>query len=128
MINATPSGPKGLPLLGAGRQCVRDPFTLLTVVADARGDMVHFDLGPLDTYMLANPADVETVFVSGASKFEKPRFQDRIIGDLLDDDLLMNEGTTWKRQCQPAQPVSDMRRIPTMAGIMIGRTKLMLSS
>ncbi|WEL24372.1 cytochrome P450 [Haloferax volcanii] len=127
-MSATPPGPKGLPLFGASRQYARDPFTFLTAVADAYGDVVHFDLGPLDTYMLTNPADVETVLVSEASKFRKPQFQDRAIGDLLGDGLLMSEGVTWKRQRQLAQPAFDVRRISTMAGMMTDRTESMLSS
>ncbi|GGC50435.1 cytochrome P450 [Haloferax sulfurifontis] len=127
-MSSTPPGPKGLPLFGASRQYARDPFTFLTAVADAYGDVVHFDLGPLDTYMLTNPADVETVLVSEASKFRKPQFQDRAIGDLLGDGLLMSEGATWKKQRRLAQPAFDVRRISTMAGMMTDRTASMLSS
>jgi len=32
-------------------------------VADSYGDVVRFDLGPRDTYMLTNPSDVERVLV-----------------------------------------------------------------
>ncbi|WP_424007405.1 cytochrome P450 [Haloferax denitrificans] len=127
-MSSTPPGPKGLPLFGASRQYARDPFTFLTAVADAYGDVVHFDLGPLDTYMLTSPADVETVLVSEASKFRKPQFQDRAIGDLLGDGLLMSEGATWKKQRRLAQPAFDVRRISTMAGMMTDRTASMLSS
>ncbi|ELZ95246.1 cytochrome P450 [Haloferax mucosum ATCC BAA-1512] len=127
-MSTTPPGPKGIPLFGASRQYARDPFSFLTAVADAYGDVIHFDLGPLDTYMLTNPDDIETVLVSEASKFRKPQFQDRAIGELLGDGLLMSEGSTWKRQRQLAQPAFDMRRISTMAGMMTDRTESMLST
>ncbi|AFK17781.1 cytochrome P450 [Haloferax mediterranei ATCC 33500] len=127
-MSSTPPGPKGIPLFGASRQYARDPFSFLTAVADAYGDVIHFDLGPLDTYMLTNPADIETVLVSEASKFRKPQFQDRAIGDLLGDGLLMSEGATWKKQRHLAQPAFDVRRISTMAEMMTDRTESMLSS
>ncbi|WP_416838208.1 cytochrome P450 [Haloferax sp. DFSO52] len=126
-MSSTPPGPKGVPVFGASRQYARDPFTFLTAVADAYGDVIHFDLGPLDTYMLTNPADIERVLVSDASKFRKPQFQDRAIGDLLGEGLLMSEGATWQKQRQLAQPAFDVRRISTMAGMMTDRTERMLS-
>ncbi|ELZ87167.1 unspecific monooxygenase (cytochrome P450) [Haloferax elongans ATCC BAA-1513] len=89
--------------------------------------MIHFDLGPLDTYMLTNPRDIERVLVSEASRFRKPQFQDQAIGDLLGDGLLMSEGETWQTQRRLAQPAFDMRRISTMAGMMTDRTESMLA-
>ncbi|KAB1192856.1 cytochrome P450 [Haloferax sp. MBLA0076] len=127
-MSATPPGPKGIPVFGASRQYARDPFRFLTAVAESYGDVIHFDLGPLDTYMLTNPADIERVLVSEASKFRKPQFQDQAIGDLLGDGLLMSEGETWQKQRQLAQPAFDMRRISTMAGMMTDRTATMLDS
>ncbi|KAB1197677.1 MULTISPECIES: cytochrome P450 [Haloferax] len=126
-MSSTPPGPKGIPVFGASRQYARDPFSFLTAVADAYGDVIHFDLGPLDTYMLTNPADIERVLVSEASKFRKPQFQDQAIGDLLGEGLLMSEGSTWQKQRQLAQPAFDVRRISTMAGMMTNRTETMLS-
>ncbi|SEL00429.1 cytochrome P450 [Haloferax larsenii] len=126
-MSATPPGPKGVPLFGASRQYARDPFSFLTAVADAYGDVIHFDLGPLDTYMLTNPRDIERVLVSEASRFRKPQFQDQAIGDLLGDGLLMSEGETWQTQRRLAQPAFDMRRISTMAGMMTDRTESMLA-
>ncbi|MFC7205061.1 cytochrome P450 [Haloferax namakaokahaiae] len=126
-MSTTPPGPKGVPLFGASRQYARDPFHFLTAVSEAYGDVIHFDLGPLETYMLTNPEDIQRVLVSESAKFRKPRFQDRAIGDLLGDGLLMSEGATWQRQRRLAQPAFDVRRISTMSEMMTDRTESMLT-
>ncbi|KTG07947.1 cytochrome P450 [Haloprofundus marisrubri] len=125
-MRARPPGPRGVPLFGNSQQYAKDPFSFLTACADAYGDVVHFDLGPLETYMLTNPDDIETVLVSEAEKYRKPRFQDDAIGDLLGEGLLMSEGETWREQRELAQPAFNMQRIASLDETMTDYTEAML--
>ncbi|WP_128476991.1 cytochrome P450 [Halorussus pelagicus] len=110
-MSSSPPGPRGEPLFGSSRRYARDPFRFLSALESAYGNVVQFDLGPLDTYLLTDPSDVERVLVSEAERFRKPDFQNDALGDLLGKGLLLSEGQTWREQRQLANPAFDMRRV-----------------
>ncbi|OYR58043.1 cytochrome P450, partial [Halorubrum sp. E3] len=103
-MSVTPPGPIGDPLFGNGRQFADDPFSFMRACADSYGDVIRFDLGPRETYLLTNPADVERVLVADADRYRKPQFGDDAMDTLLGDGLLMSEGETWQRQRKLANP------------------------
>jgi len=107
----TPPGPNGEPLFGSSRTYSRDPFRFVEAVESAYGDVARFDMGPLDTYMLADPVAIEQVLVSEADRFRKPDFQNDALGDLLGSGLLLSEGETWERQRTLANPAFSMSRL-----------------
>ena len=110
-MSSSPPGPRGEPLFGSSRRYARDPFRFLSALEQAYGDVVQFDLGPLDTYLLTDPVDIERVLVSEAEKYRKPDFQSDALGDLLGKGLLLSEGQQWRKQRQLANPAFDMRRL-----------------
>ncbi|MFB6130295.1 MAG: cytochrome P450 [Salinigranum sp.] len=119
-MRTRPPGPKGVPLFGSSRRYARDPFEFLTACGEAYGDVVRFDLGPVGTYMLTNPADVERVLVTDAASYRKPSFISAI-GDLLGHGLLMSDGETWRRQRDLAGPAFRMQRIASLVDMMADR-------
>ncbi|MDZ5810676.1 cytochrome P450 [Halorubrum sp. AD140] len=122
-MSATPPGPIGDPLFGSGRRYAADPFSFLLACADSYGDVVRFDLGPRETYLLTNPADVERVLVADADRYRKPQFGDDAMDALLGNGLLMSEGDTWQRQRKLANPSFHNRRIGALAGTMVEHTE-----
>jgi cytochrome P450 len=113
----SPPGPKGLPVVGNAREYARNPFAFLTAVGDAYGDIAQFDLGPLSTYMVANPVDIERVLVSDASQYHKLVFGDAI-DDLLGDGLLLSDGAHWRAQRDLANPAFTATRVQGIADVM----------
>ena len=126
-MSAEPPGPKGVPLIGNSGQYAKDPFEFITAVEEAYGDVAHFELGPIDTYMITNPADIERVLVTDDAKYQKPKFQDDAIGDLLGEGLLMSEGETWRKQRELAQPSFLMSRLSGLSDLMVDYTEEMLA-
>jgi len=122
-MSVTPPGPIGDPLVGNGRQFADDPFGFLRACADSYGDVTRIDLGPRETYLLANPADIERVLAADAERYRKPQFGDDAMGRLLGDGLLMSEGDTWHRQRTLANPSFHGRRVGALAGTMVDHTE-----
>jgi len=126
-MSVTPPGPLGDPLFGNGRQFADDPFGFLRACADSYGDVVRLDLGPRETYLLTNPADVERVLVADAERYRKPQFGDDAMDTLLGDGLLMSDGDTWQRQRKLANPSFHNRRIGALDGTMVEHTESQLA-
>jgi cytochrome P450 len=125
-MRSAPPGPKGEPLFGSARQYARDPFRFLSACEAAYGDVVGFRMGPMDTYLLTDPADVERVLVSEAERFGKPAFQDDALGDLLGKGLLLSEGQQWEKQRSLANPAFSMGRLTEFADDIVAHSDAML--
>ncbi|QIO23307.1 cytochrome P450 [Haloarcula sp. JP-L23] len=119
----TPPGPKGEPLFGSSRTYADDPFRFISTLESAYGDVARFDMGPMDTVMLCDPAAIERVLVSEADRFRKPDFQGDALGDLLGDGLLLSEGETWEQQRRLANPAFSMARLSGMADRITGHAQ-----
>ncbi|WP_436910016.1 cytochrome P450 [Halosimplex marinum] len=127
-MSGTPPGPKGEPLFGSSRRYARDPFSFISALEATYDDVVSFDMGPMETYMVTDPTDVERVLVSEAGAYRKPDFQNDALGDLLGDGLLLSEGDTWERQRDLANPAFRMSRLMGMADRVAGHAESMVDS
>jgi cytochrome P450 len=126
-MRAEPPGPRGDPLFGNTRQYADDPFAFLTAVHEAYGDVARLDLGPMETYVVSDPAEIERVLVSEHRKFRKPDFQDDALGDLLGNGLLLSDGERWREQRELANPAFDMSRLSGLTGMMADHVEAMVS-
>ncbi|MFC7233860.1 cytochrome P450 [Halosegnis marinus] len=122
-MQAQPPGPKGEPVVGSTRRYARDPFTFMQQVGRAYGDIARFRLADRDTYMLANPRDIEEVLVAGERAYSKPVFGDDAVQELLGNGLLLSEGEFWREQRRRAQPAFHPGRIADMADMMVEHTE-----
>ncbi|KPN30497.1 cytochrome P450 [Halolamina pelagica] len=126
-MSRTPPGPKGQPVFGSSRQYARDPFRFVTHLEEAYSGVCQFDMGPLETYMVTDPAEIERILVADADRFGKPDFQDDALGSLLGEGLLLSEGETWRQQRRLAQPAFDMSRLSGMADRIVDHTESRLA-
>ncbi|QLH82730.1 cytochrome P450 [Halosimplex pelagicum] len=125
-MSDTPPGPKGEPLFGSSRRYARDPFSFISALEETYDDVARFDMGPMETYMVTDPTDIERILVSEADAYRKPDFQNDALGDLLGDGLLLSEGETWERQRELANPAFRMSRLMGMADRVTGHAESMV--
>ena len=125
-MSETPPGPSGEPLFGSSRRYARDPFSFISALEAAYDEVALFDMGPMETYMVTDPADIERILVSEADSFRKPDFQNDALGDLLGDGLLLSEGETWQQQRELASPAFQMSRLMGMADRITGHAESMV--
>ncbi len=110
-----PPGPRGEPVFGSSRRYARDPFAFLSAIESAYGSVARFQMGPLDTYAVTDPAAIERILVSDSDHVRKPDFQDDALGELLGDGLLLSAGDTWAAQRELANPTFAGSRLTPMA-------------
>ncbi|MFD1514981.1 cytochrome P450 [Halomarina rubra] len=122
-MNTQPPGPPEPPVVGSTFDYARDPFRFMDAVRRAYRDIATFRLGPLDTYILMNPDDVETVLTNDEAAFRKADFQDDALTGLLGDGLLLSTGEYWERQRAIAQPAFNMGRIAGLVDTMGEKTE-----
>ena len=118
-----PPGPPESPVVGSTFDYARDPFRFLDAVRRAYRDVARFQLGPLDTYVVMNPDDVETVLMNDEAEFRKADFQDDALTGLLGDGLLLSTGEYWEQQRAIAQPAFNMGRIAGLVDTMGEKTQ-----
>ncbi|MFZ0738349.1 MAG: cytochrome P450 [Candidatus Acidiferrales bacterium] len=117
--NASPPGPRGLPLLGVSLQLVRDPLRLLASVARKYGDIAYIPLLMQSRILINHPNLIEDLIVRQPQKFDKgPGLKDAA-ARLLGDGLLTSEGDQWRRQRRLAQPAFHRHRIAGYAETMV---------
>jgi len=125
-VQTTPPGPRGEPLFGSGRQYSDDPLRFVEEIERAYNGIAAFDMGPMETYFVAEPSAIERVLVSEADGYKKPEFQSDTLGDLLGNGLLLSEGETWQQQRQLANPAFTMGRLASFDDRIAGHTEDLL--
>ena len=114
-------GPKGLPLLGAGPQLVRDPLGTYQHAMETHGDLVRFVAGPpgrrIVLHALFAPDHARKV-LAGTRGHTKQLPLYREIAAALGDGLLTSDGDDWRRQRRIIQPLFTRQRIAGSATVM----------
>jgi cytochrome P450 len=114
-----PPGPKGIPLAGSLFDFARDPLGFLQHVSLTYGDIAHFSAGPGDYYLLSGPEYIHQVLVGKPDKFQKEQIDKVVLGRVLGNGLLLNDGAPWRRQRRLAQPAFHTKRIQAYAEAMV---------
>ncbi len=73
---------------------------------------------PLQLYFVSDPAVIDEILVKKAESFRKDRTS-RLLGRVVGQGLLVNEGEPWRRQRRLMQPAFHQRHLQTYADLMV---------
>jgi cytochrome P450 len=121
MVDDTPPGPDGLPLLGSTVPWIRDPCGFRERCASEYGSVVNFTILGWDTYMLTDPSDVELV-LENTDRFRKHEDSYEMLREIIGNGLVTSDGSLWERQREAIQPAFYMDHIQEYTEIMVDRT------
>ncbi|MFO0661097.1 MAG: cytochrome P450 [Polyangiaceae bacterium] len=117
-MKQAPPSPTKLPWVGHLPFYVRDPMRFLQKALREHGDVVQLQLGGIHSWLLGNPADIETVLVTQNKCFEKDNFA-KDLQRILGQGLITSEGEFWRRQRRLAQPAFHREKIASFATTMV---------
>ncbi|MBI2069737.1 MAG: cytochrome P450 [Elusimicrobia bacterium] len=91
------------------------------------GDLVRFQFGPIETYLLAHPDHVQRVFVDNNANYSRQTISYEKMMPALGRGLLTTDGSFWLKQRRTVQPAFHRQKIAMFAGRMVQATEAMLS-
>ncbi|GHA15940.1 cytochrome P450 [Devosia pacifica] len=115
----TPTGPKGLPVLGHMLEMGRDTLGFLERSAREHGDVTALRLATFPAILVNNPDLIEQVLVKQHTKFTKNRVFWRQLSALLGNGLFTAEDSEWQRQRKLAAPAFATRPLESYAPHMV---------
>lgn len=90
-------GPRGWPLLGVLPHLLGDRLSYMLSLQKQYGDVVTLPVGPLKSYVLYHPDDIQQVLFKRHSKYFKGRSFEKT-KDYLGNGLATSEGDFWASQ------------------------------
>lgn len=89
------------------------------------GDIVRFQMGPIENYLITKPDDIHYVLVKNHENYTKGVSMKKLKLS-LGEGLFASEGSIWKRQRQIMQPLFTPRSVNSFAGMMVEDIEAML--
>jgi cytochrome P450 len=123
-----PPGPKGLPILGLALDIRKDPLGTLQRLAREYGDVVSIPVMRTNRVLVNRPEYIQQLLILDHAKLHKSTLTKLVVGPLLGQGLLINEGDFWRRQRRLAQPAFHRSRtneyFPVMVECALEQTRL----
>ena len=126
-LKTVPPGPQGGFLGLKTLRAFQKDILAFTGNAASYGDVAAFKLGPVDAYLLSNPADVYRILVEDVDKFPRPDTIKRVLGRMVGKSILLTDGAFWLRQRRLVQPAFHHKRIESYAELMVAQTEHLLA-
>jgi cytochrome P450 len=114
----TPTGPRGLPLLGNLPDFARDPLAFFCRLRDDHGDWVPWRLGPKRCLLISRPEDVNDLLAGVEVTFSPPELG-WAFHHVLGDGVVTSTGDDWRRKRSLVQPSVRPRQVRSYAAAMV---------
>jgi cytochrome P450 len=122
-----PPGPRGHWLWGHVAELRGDMLEFFTHCAREHGDVVWLRFVRRKAILVSHPELIEQVLVHESRNFTK-NFALRFLRPVLGQGLLLNEGSSWKRQRQLMQPSFQRDRVEAFGPLIVEETQRLCDS
>ena len=126
ILERTPPGPLGYPLIGVLPHMRRNMLQFLTESVQHYGDVVLLRMGPKRVTLLCHPDHIAYVLQENHANYRKSEFIKKI-KPFLGEGLATSEGDVWRRQRRLAQPAFHRQRIAALGGVVTDAAEEMLT-
>lgn len=125
-IQGNPPGPRGLPVIGAAPQVLKDPLGFFENLFQQYGDTVYFRVGRNEFYIFSHPDHVQYILQKNHRNYQKgPNYEK--LKPLLGNGLVTSDGDYWLRQRRLIQPAFHRKRLAELVSVMTKATHTMLN-
>jgi len=104
-----------------------DSLGMARQIAEKYGKVAIIKIGPNRMFMIFDPDLTHELLVTKADKFHKALMVKRAL-NFIGNGLVVNEGESWKKQRQLAQPAFHHKRIESYAQMMVAQTTATLDT
>jgi cytochrome P450 len=105
--------------LTIGLRSLREPLAFLLDMARRYGDIAHFRVGPLHSFVINHPDLIREVLVTRGKSFRKWERQKRVFRKIDGEGLINSEGDFWLRQRRLIQKAFQQRRFGRYAEAVV---------
>lgn len=117
-----PPRARGIPILGAAREMLRDAPGFVLRTAREIGPLFRIPLGPRSLTLIAHPDDLRRVLQEEHKEYPRGKVVDPI-RPMLGNALPMTDGDVWKRKRRIMQPGFNKPRIAKLTSTVSEVTK-----
>lgn len=117
-----PPGPRGHLLWGSLPDIQRDSLGFMRQITNQYGDIVHYRVGWVHSYLLNHPDYVKHVLQDNQKNYTKEIFSFKMLRWIVGYGLLTSDGAFWLRQRRLTQPAFHRQRIAALGPLMTGAT------
>jgi cytochrome P450 len=122
--SSAPTGPRGLPGVGALLAFARDPLRFVEEMARRHGDVARFPVAGNTTFLVSHPDAIKQVLVDRAGDEIKDQITRGLVR-VLGHGLLTSEGDVWRRQRRRAAPSFGRAEVAVYGRAIVARAERM---
>ncbi len=120
------NGPTQLELLRQVPGILKSPVEYLQYAATTYSDLVHFQAGNINAYLLNSPQAAQTVLRDHHQIYNKDTIQYNALARVTGRGLLTNSGAHWLKQRRMIQPAFAHQKLSKIEPFVINATGSML--
>ncbi|NJN17681.1 MAG: cytochrome P450 [Oscillochloris sp.] len=116
-------GPRGTPLIGVIPAIRRDTLSFLMATFRTYGDVAHYRIGPLNSYLISHPDGLRRILQEHVRNYTKDHVSYSILRRVAGNGLVTSQGDFWLRQRRLAQPAFHRQRIAALGEMIVARSE-----
>ncbi len=119
-------GPSPLQLLRQVPRILKSPVEYLQDAVREYGDLVHFQAGSVNAYLINHPDAVQTVLRDHHQLYNKDTIQYNALAKVTGRGLLTNSGASWLKQRRLIQPAFARQKLAMIEPFVVSATHSLL--